>query len=443
MRLPGKPYTCSYNLPIIRICHGSFNSYRLCVAKRSHKILLKCFYSWKEMTLGANKHASILFMAKLQSALSEGDFCSGSAEIFSLLASVSSNLGLDPSPFHSGSSTTYGFSYIYMLRSLSQQIQRSLDASSAVLGASRLPYSSPALASNSTDSPLRLKDLSPSSEMKPVRRRLFGTEPEGTESGDTPTHSQSPAALTDGSPVDSQSSESPTMLSPRGKYHVDSIQTGGANHGVESADVTDFEWTHKQEDSSISTCSILDPPAQFSSPLHQHPAAGTPPCTPDNGSGLYHSFSQPLDLALAGLPMPKPIQTLCDSVRYMRLFPCSKAFHAWKEYLTRRKSTRELGQVLEGRHRMRAVRKVFYPWKELGLKLLHLRELEAILLRKTEAGTLRTSFKVWRTAVQKRTADGKAKVAAVEFHESLCLRRHFLLWRKAFHTCRANDDKVS
>ncbi len=405
--------------------------------------------------------ASLLFMAKLQSVLSANASQCNSSESCTFLATASCNLGLEPSRYESLDSTPSCASDVRMLRSLSHRIQRSLDSSSVLLGASRPPSSSPAFTSSArgrTDAPLQLEDLDSSSERMPARRQLFAVGTEESTQGErslTLLHSQGQVEVTSSYPLEPSAMYSPqqTGLFPSSRTGQD----GTFSHEVPTdlGAVNTADMTHDYLDESFdlpvnseSDHPILEPPYHFS--LHslqlQHSVSDDLASPPLHrlGNGYPFDFSlQPIDLAAGDLLVPRPLQRLCHSVRYMKLFPCSKAFSTWRKYAGRRMATRERGQLMEGRRRTREMKRAFHVWKKLGMKRSHLRELEAGFVRRTEDCVLRASFKTWKKAVRQQTSNKEAGLVAVKFSDTSCLRRHWLQWREVFKAKMEDNDKVS
>ncbi len=493
--------TCSVSgIPFIIYSIILHHPCRVCVAERSHRRLLKCFSSWRETTLVANEQASLLFITKLQKVLSTSSSQCDSSESLSILASASCNLGLG-SPHFRRLSTSQYFSDASGLRSLSQHIQKSLDSSNTALHCPLLPHSSPILATDANDSagpPLQLEDLDSGPEKVPVKRQLFSAQA-GAIGGDSQHHVVAFQSKADYSVVDTQFPvESSPIHPPQSPSHMCSCLKPETIHQIQEIQLllTELSPSHRasQEEAEVASPSvddsrtasvlrlrrtqdeldgkdkellmsmeigypILAPPPHFATEApasatcieqhHQSPLDNPVPPTHAwrEGSPANPHHSSPLlpldlDLVLSDLSVPSPLQHLCYSVRYMKLYPCSKAFLTWRDYAGRKRATRKLGQLLEERFRMRKIGKFFGIWKELSLKVSQLRALETGLLRRSNVCALRARFSAWKEAVQQRQENEKAELIAVEFYESSCLRQHFLLWREA--VLRAEEDgKVS
>ena len=131
---------------------------------------------------------------------------------------------------------------------------------------------------------------------------------------------------------------------------------------------------------------------------------------------------------------PKALQQLHHAVKYMQLYPCSKAFRIWRRYAQKQTALREKSVQIERRARLQKMGDMFSTWKNQSARLSHLRELELQHHRRVDFSTLKACFATWKARTERKLADQEAELQAISYHTSVCLKKHFVCWRLAYQS---------
>ena len=129
--------------------------------------------------------------------------------------------------------------------------------------------------------------------------------------------------------------------------------------------------------------------------------------------------------------LPTSLHQLVHTVRYMRLYPCSKAFNVWKLYSKRKTQLREMLKCVGELSRVKAIRTSFQIWRELSCKFVSYKAVEMQHLAQVCASIMRISFKRWRERTEMMLAYHEAQMKAVMFDNVICMRKGFVQWKMA------------
>lgn len=129
--------------------------------------------------------------------------------------------------------------------------------------------------------------------------------------------------------------------------------------------------------------------------------------------------------------LPTSLHQLIHTVRYMRLYPCSKAFNVWKLYSKRKTQLREMLKCVRELSRVKTIRTSFQIWRELSCKFVSYKAVEMQHLAQVHAFIIRISFKRWRERTEMMLAYHEAQIKAVMFNNLICVRKGFVQWKMA------------
>ena len=429
------------------------------MAGKQQLLAQRCFSAWRKLTVDTYMHISQLFFSKVQLALSSEPQFTASINTQSCLGNIFSNLGI-PISHHSVVTNT---DLWQMQATRSLEFPGVLQQSAALYSCSRDGAearhggfwfeSTPIVSSDlctlqslSKPIPSSLRqlwdhDLSSSvqwppcqevslSDHIPVNRQLFAT------SGHVISSDAGEASFSGAELYDNRSCAQLSFCSCLDSKIVDEIQDiqQKLSHVSatldESAVEADFSnnlgTSHSPENTEAFP--ILPPPPGFG--LDGTVVDSEHVVLNKSGASL-HTYLQNAKFQLQ-YELPTPLPQLVHTVRYMQLYPCSKAFNAWTLYLKKKTQLREKLECVRELSRVKTIRTSFQTWRELSCKLVAYKAVEVQHLAQVHACIVRTFFKSWKKRTEMVLAYHEAQRKAVVFDNLICMRIHFVQWKMAY-----------
>ena len=431
------------------------------MAGKQQLLAQRCFSAWRKLTVDTYMHVSQLFFSKVQLALSSEPQFTASIVTQSCLDNISSNLGI-PIFHHSVVTNTD----LWQMQATSlpefpgvlQQSAAQLHGPSADGAEARHRgfwfQSTPIVSSDlctlqllSKPIPSSLRqlweehhDLSSSvqwppcqevskSDHIPVNRQLFAT------SGHVISSDAGEASVSGAELYDDRSCAQLNFCSCLDSKIVDEIQevqqklshvSATLDESAVEADFSNIVGTsHSPENTEAFP--ILPPPPGFGldgTVVHSERVVLNESCA------SLHTYLQNAKSQLQ-YELPTSLHQLVHTVRYMQLYPCSKAFNAWKLYLKKKTQLREKLECVWELSRVKTIRTSFQNWRELSCKLVAYKAVEVQHLAQVHACIVRTSFKRWKKRTEMMLAYHEAQMKAVVFDNLISMRIHFVQWKMA------------
>ena len=332
------------------------------------------------------------------------------------------------------------------LHHLSHCIQQCLASSSLAIPHLR-PLSSSVFGSNSNNASYPLRAT-------PVRRKLFregDVGPNGAEEGqESPTTDVSPAmAVPLSHPMTHNHAESPAQmcncLNPVTLHQIQTVQHKLDELSPSFHTSSSFELVpgspvkHDDLPRAWPDYPILAPPSGFGSdddhPMSEEGSFSDTARSPSITATLsLITRNQTMNSATTNTQdeLPLPLQQLSLTLKYMRLYPCSRVFRVWRRYTMKMRNLKETSEAAHEHIRTEKMRNAFCTWRDLSSKLSKLGDLKDQFCTKARNKILRNSIATWRERNQRRQADEESEMKAVECHTLACMKKHFRYWKGAY-----------
>ena len=428
------------------------------MGEKQQLLAQRCFSAWRKLTVDTYMHVSQLFFSKVQLALSSEPQFTASIVTQSCLDNISSNLGIYHSVVTNTDLWQMEATSLPEFPSALQQSAAQLHSSSAdgaeACHRSFWFQSTPIVSSDLCtlqslgkpipSSPLRQlwdHDLGSSVQLPPcqevsisdhipVNRQLFAT------SGHVISSDAGEASISGAELYDDRSCAQLNFCSCLDSKIVDEIQevqqklshvSATLDESTVEADVSNNVGTsHSSENTEAFP--ILPPPPGFgldSTVVDSECVVLNESCT---------SLQAYLQNAKSQLQyeLPTSLHQLVHTVRYIQLYPCSKAFNAWKLYLKKKTQLREKLECVQKLSRVKTIRTSFQTWRELSYKLVAYKAVEVQHLAQVHACIVRTYFKRWKKRTEMVLTYHEAQMKAVVFDNLICMRIHFVQWKMAY-----------